>query len=580
MKKRILALLLSCLLLSGCGGQQLSNAVSGGLNNPKKPSAPTAPATETEKPASKPEEPAGAGAEGAEPSSEPQTETSVGVEQEQSSVLEQLPPKIVISSSYSSRFDSSVGVNFGVGTLPLFFCGDAIGARNYNEFIDDPNYPALAAALRACNEERAKTFAEDMDMIENAARGDYVYGNYPGVSDYNMVYRSEGIAWLERADCRLVSFAVEEYWHSGGAHPYTGYSGLTFDSQSGARVKLAELINPSLTERFGALFEKALFAQYTYFRDGLLVDSVADTVNGQLKEDTLQYTVDYTGVTILISPYELASYATGPAFVRMDFADYPGLFAEKATTVPADWVKALRPQADTSYYSPLNTVSVRTAFGERKLNVQYIPDDYEAGTSSSLTVRLDDAEWEAPDFFGYGVYSYLFHKDGKDYLYLEDLLPNDYRWLYILDISGSAPVYVGQFQEGVGLQMPSDPNSFLLSRRCQALSTYNVARHYALSDSGLPEPLDELYYACSTPELTLRQELLALEQLPDGVEDSLILPAGTKLYVYATDTEETVILIDEAGNRYRVSYDHGDDYYGTVNGVPLMDAFDGAFFAG
>ena len=107
MKKRILALLLSCLLLSGCGGQQLSNAVSGGLNNPKKPSAPTAPAAETEKPAPKPEEPAGAGTEGAEPSSEPQTEASVGVEQEQSSVLEQLPPKIVISRSRTFRYSHS-----------------------------------------------------------------------------------------------------------------------------------------------------------------------------------------------------------------------------------------------------------------------------------------------------------------------------------------------------------------------------------------------------------------------------------------------------------------------------------------
>ena len=223
---------------------------------------------------------------------------------------------------------------------------------------------------------------------------------------------------------------------------------------------------------------------------------------------------------------------------------------------------------------------IPTADGDKELRVEFTPDDYTTGVMSALRVTLGSESWDAPDFYGYSVEPYLFQRDGQYYLFLQYELPSDWRSLYVLDLNGRIPVLVDKRSEGFGPQMPTDTESFLLTSRSYSMSTYSVSRLYTLSPIGRAEPLEELYTAITSPVLTLKLDLGVTQLLPDGGEKDVTLGAGTQLKVYRTDMAETVELKDDSGSVYRVTYDHGEDYIGRVNGVALEDAFDGTMFAG
>lgn len=559
MKKRIIVLLLALLLLCGCGAQNLGGSLSDGLARAETNS----------------------GVQSATPAPTAQSaQSAAGQEQEPDASR---PPKILISSAYDSRYDYELSVPFGYGVAPLYYCGDRLETSSYDEVNDDPAYPALASALRAYDEEASAALKQNVDELESYARDAYENGVYGGAEDYNLVYRSERTAWMKRADSRLVSFMEEGYWSAGGAHPYTGYHGVNFDSQTGQRLTILDLLTDAGEEQFPALLEQALYEQWPYYKDGIIVESVSDTIrhemNGEMNME-LSFVVDYTALTVLISPYELAAYATGPAFVRLPFADYPGVFEEHYTACDAAWVTALRPQSDTSPYDATGPVVIPTADGDKELRVEFTPDDYTTGVMSALRVTLGSESWDAPDFYGYSVEPYLFQRDGQYYLFLQYELPSDWRSLYVLDLNGRIPVLIDKRSEGFGPQMPTDTESFLLTSRSYSMSTYSVSRLYTLSPIGRAEPLEELYTAITSPVLTLKLDLGVTQLLPDGGEKDVTLSAGTQLKVYRTDMAETVELKDDSGSVYRVTYDHGEDYIGRVNGVALEDAFDGTMFAG
>lgn len=551
MKKTILALLLAAsLLLAGCGAPDLGSAVSEPLSEAARQES---------------------GSESAEEQAADSDMAQTGAKR---------APKIVIDAVYDSRYDYDLGFSFGNGLASLLYCGDKLETEDYESVRDDGNYPALSAALRAYNDEARRSLRSDLDEIENMARMDYASGNYPGADDYGMVYCREELSWLQRADSRLVSFMKESYWSAGGAHPYTGYQGLNFDSETGERLTINAVLSESGRADFPAVFETELFAQYPDFREGLLVDSVAGTIRQEMAEGRVEFTLDAWGMTVLISPYELASYANGPAFVRLSFADYPALFEPDYARTDENAIIEMRPQRDSGWYSPLNTVKLYTPTGERSLNVQYIPDNYELGRMCSLTVTLDGASWQADDFYGFSVSPYLFQVEGKNYLYLAYQMPNDWDALYVLDLNGSEPILLVSMSEAFGAQIPTDPYDFLLCTRSYCMSTYGIARSYSIAPDGRPVSTEELYTVTHAPTLTLRQPLGVTELTAEGGERQTTLAAGTELSFYRTNNSDLVELRDTEGRVYRVSYDRGEDYIGKVNGIPLTEAFDGVMFAG
>ena len=559
MKKQLLALLLILVLLLSACGSAATEVPARQTHEAKAPSASDNAAPD-------------------EPAEEQAVQTPAAPDEEPSAAPG--APEIVILSVSDNRYDNALNVSFGTASASLLYCGNRLGGADYRSVADDADYPALAAALRAYSEETEARLRETLDSLEEYARGDYQYGNYPGAFDYNMVYTSQSKAWLVRADDTLVSFCVESYWNAGGAHPYTSHTGLNFDSRTGQQLAITDLLTEDGAKRFPELFEKALAEQYPYFMDGLLVESVPDAIRGEMDDGLLYFTVDEDGVTVMINPYDLAAYAAGPAFVRMFFSDYPGVFVPAYSAAHDEWVRQLRPQGESDYYSELNTLRYKNGVKQRELSVVYTPVDYHSGAAGSLAVKLDGAEWKTEDIYCFGVTPYLMRAEGRDLLYLEYSLPNDWNSLYIFDLSGEAPHLLDEIPEAFYSQIPTDPHGFWLSTRSYCMSTYTVMRLYSVSERGEASPLDELYTALRGPQLTLLQDMNMTLLTADGGERSVKVPAGEKLTIFRTDNRQIVDLISEKGEIYRVSYTRDADYMGEVNGVPLQEAFGGTFFAG
>ena len=514
-------------------------------------------------------------AEEAAPAADPTEEAAPAMPGEAES--EPGAPLIVMGTSSRSRYNYDSGVCFGTCSIPIVYCGRLLGAEQQQPVEDDADYPALAAALRAYSEESEKSLDETFNTLVEYAQGDYKNGNYPGAEDSRWAYASLSTPWLVRSDEKLVSFCVENYSFAGGAHPYTSYTGVNFDSETGERLALTDLLTEKGRQIFPELFEAALAEQYPDFMRGLLVDSVQEAIREEISEGLLYFVLDDQGMTVLINPYDLAAYASGPAFVRLYFEDYPDVFEKKYCTTRDEWTRQLRPQNESSAYSMLNTVRYMSDGRERELKIDFSPDEYGYGP---VAVTLDGRTWTDPENYCYAVTPVLMHAEGRDLLYLEYRMGNDWAKISVLDLSGEEPRLLGELSEGFYVQMPTDVNSFYLISRSGCMSTYAVSRRYAVSADGTPVPLEELYTALDKIVLTLRVDMDMTLLSGNGEGRTVSVPAGESLTIYRTNNKDLVDLISQTGEIYRVSYDRGDDYMGVVNGVPLAEAFDGVKFAG
>ena len=495
-------------------------------------------------------------------------------------------PKILIVDYYEQRYDYDLNVNFGYGRMPLVYCGDQVGVGGYDAYMevrDDEAYPELAAALRERSERNIVSMQQSLDNIESYAREDYGYGSYDGADDYNLVYYTVTNAWLSRADGDIVSIRCEYGSFAGGPHPNSGYYGMNFDSKTGKELSIGDILTDVGRERLPGIFEAEMDRTNPYFRQALLVDSVSEEIARWIDEGSLRFVVDYSGVTILVSQYELAAYAAGPLFVKIRFDEYPELFADEYVFHGGDWVTGMPQLGGTSVYNGYDSLTFDTPYGSRELSIRF-SDEYYSYGGTSLSIELDGAVWTSgDDFYSYSIKPYLICRGGEYYLYLEHHMPNDWPALYVFDLTGAEPRLLGELYEAPGSNVLTDPDCFFLSTRSYVMSTYTVERRYRIADSGpekgMPQPLEDMYYATTAPVLTLKEDFVMTE-LTSGGEHDVSVPRGTRLRFYRTDNDSIVELCDDSGRVYRVSYDPGEDYLGRVSGRKLEEIFDGTMFAG
>ena len=131
------------------------------------------------------------------------------------------------------------------------------------------------------------------------ARGkDSWYANYS-------LYKGYG---LQRMDDDAVSFILEVYAYTGGAHPNTMLYGLTFDTQTGERLSLVDVVEneeaaSAAVLRF--LLEETGKEKY----QGAFFSGYEETLSRLLREGTWYFGED--GFHIIANTYEIAPYVAG-----------------------------------------------------------------------------------------------------------------------------------------------------------------------------------------------------------------------------------------------------------------------------
>lgn len=435
--------------------------------------------------------------------------------------------------------------------------------------LRDPGYEELKASLTSYNEEKNRIVEDEMARMEQEARALMAGSPYPPAG-FSVGYTAQ----IERADDRIFSFMEQSSIYTGGAHGSETITGYAYDSQTGERLELSDVVSD-----MDGLYEYLIrFLRADPFYRENLYEEWEDTVGKKVYQETeggytysLQWALAEDGIKIYFSPDEIGPSVMGPVTVRIHYDEEllgvaPQYFPVKEKSV---WKLGAYEELamDVDQDGMIESVSYRNTSGQNGIDQIY-------------TVNVDGQAVEINCTYGITNAYVMKNGQGKAYFYADCQSDNDYHYLNIIDLtelkeSGentNAPTFSHAFYDDV----PVDASSFALSSRGDLFSTVPVSRQYYVGEDGKPQT-DESEYTVDRLEVTALQDVPALTG--SSFEKEAVVPAGTKLYVISSDEASYVTAETEEGAKYRFEV-NGEQWPHTIDGTDITELFDGLIFAG
>ena len=463
---------------------------------------------------------------------------------------------------------------------------------------DKKAYPELALGIDVFNmgntDSAQKCFTELSDM----AKGD------PSFTGLYFMYDKYDIL---RADSYVLSLKGTNSTYSGGVHPYTGQSGVSFDVQTGERLKLSDICNDC--DSLASMLPYRLAGKYDLWDDESNFETLQKYVEEKAKNDEISFTVGYDGVTFYFAPYEIASYADGNLFVTIPYVEsFPaetatgpkmvGLFKKKYRTVPENYMitYTLGDKIDLpDVYGLPESFTTFSAYGDRF-------DEY---NSRGLGICLGEKEIfkdESVDFY-HDLSNFNFVKvNGHIYFVAFVTFSSDDNATYvyeiedgkvrIADVDGyskpSLRYFVGpeEWDYLLANKTVSDPSVIKLVSRHDVIGTTFETANYRFAESGRLEKVDKYYDFRNRQKLTLKKPFKAGMIDPEqwfnsdsGVGGELDieieLSEGDNIYLEKTDGEYVIFFSTDSGEWGMFELNDSS----TVHGEDITDVFDGISFA-
>ena len=437
---------------------------------------------------------------------------------------------------------------------------------------DREAYPKLEKSVSGLMDERKETitqaYSKAVRIYKEEAAAD---------SEYSDTYEVSEKVNVRRSDTCALSLLLDGYSDFGGAHGSPYVTGAVFDTQTGEKLALSDVVTdvkqlPALTQE---QLEKSGQADYLY--EDL---DLQDFFDKHL--DTIQWVLDYNGITIYFNPYDIAPFAAGIIPVTISFADHPEFFKEKYRAVPLGY--GIELPLDKTFYYDLD--------GDGKQDSLFISactGEYE-GNEPQL-IRINGLKYEENNGI-FEIEPMLMHtQDGKNYLYIGQQYPDDF-WVYsVYDVSKGTVEKVGtvsserhnvidDLKDYHTRRVPTDPQSFVLDTYMQMLGTGYGYADYHVGADGLPVKDSDWYIIENQVEFTMLKDLTVSLVSEDGEEKGKTkLKTGDKVTYYRTDGESWADLKLPDGSIGRVKPVYQDGYR-TIDGVDIEKIFDGIMFGG
>jgi len=119
----------------------------------------------------------------------------------------------------------------------------------------------------------------------------------------------------------ILSFALNKYYYTGGAHPNYMSKNLNFDLNNGKIIQLSDIFEGDYKNVLEKLAEKELRKQQDIPANAPLTDFLFET---ELKLNENFY-LTLEGITFIYDPYEIAPYAFGTITLPIAFKDIKGI---------------------------------------------------------------------------------------------------------------------------------------------------------------------------------------------------------------------------------------------------------------
>ena len=436
---------------------------------------------------------------------------------------------------------------------------------------DAARYPALAQTLDGLNAEIAENALDRFRSIANGAAAGKA-ADPDGFAAYETTTR----LFVRRADSAVLSLLFDVYTFAGGGQGTRFFFAKTYDTASGRELAPADMVTDVavLAENAQQLL-KSQNPQTEFFAS---LDLRTRFGNGG---DGLCWFADDAGLTVVFNENDIAPGQEGPLAATVFYGAYPGLFRSGYAVRPVSRAVALPP--DLPYFGDL------TGDGKTdRLTVSCETDEYDEYIDTQSVLLNDTHSFE--DVLAYSAEPVLLHtSDGMSFLYVQNLLDDDYRQITVYRFSNGKAEKVDTVPGGFGCAasdtdagglLPTGPDAFVLESRTELLSTAVGRRVCHVGKDGVPEAVDEWYTLAQPVALTLLRELRVETLGADGAQTGeTTLPAGTKLVYFRTDAERFADLRTADGGEVRVQVGRADWGF-TADGVDVRELFDGVIYAG
>ncbi|MBO5408939.1 MAG: DUF4163 domain-containing protein [Clostridia bacterium] len=466
------------------------------------------------------------------------------------------------SELYADRYEELVTISYP----KIFLCNG-----------DETKYSGLSRALDSYNR---KTMEKQMKFMNDCLDSGKEYSQM--MDSQTVTYESKINLAVRRADTRVTSFLCCDYSYGGGAHGNYFYYGKNFDTKTGEPLKLSQVVNDTnaLTEAIKKQL-KVFWSVHEEYDEAIIANALSDV-------EQLSWTLDYNGITVYFSPYEIASYAAGVQVVTLSNEEYPDILKSEYQEVPKAY------GVEFLSYTPFYT----DVTGDGKVDELFFSayNDEDATDTGYLSVSVNDTYHEEETWFYEAKATLLHTKDGKNYLYAELLQDSDYRDIRCYEFSDSVTP-IGKADGGLRSRLREEetvmftydvltnPEAFQLERRTQHLSTVSGYKTYAVGQNGLPETRDLRFHFDDEQmlEFSLLQDFEAeiYDEDKETVTGNQILKQGDKVLYYSTDNETYAYFKQSDGTILRVqTVLDAEHYYHTIHGMKPEELFDGILFAG
>lgn len=486
--------------------------------------------------------------------------------------------QICENTQYVSEYKPEYGTVY-YGAYPVYTLDDASAIE----------YPKLQKVLEelaiSWNGTLVDQYNYGVEEINNSIANGYYMGMYFDVR--------KGI--VRRADSKVVSIVDFYEMYSGGMHPGYYYSGYNYDPKTGKEINIHDVITdiPGLNDAVS----KALDEYYYYLsidKDVLAWYFEADNI------ESLNWTLDYNGVTVYFNPYDLAPFVAGAQSVTISVKEYPEIF-DTSYFGNTDFDYAVRMINDVPMYADLSNDGKLDRIDVYFSDMEF--DDTDGiyrfyGYTENLYIGVNDTS-ETYNFYSYGADAYFVHSSGKDYIYVyRETEQSSSLVEYALGKNGSKEANV---QYGISqayftratlnenqyyTYMMTDLSFVRIQKTSFIFSWFADDWNMYIDGSGVLVPYDEYlynnqdyasmeYYDSLPYEYTAQQSIGIKVINEDGSYTGSVytLAAGETIRIYRTDTVKAIdfilpngqfgrILIDEEGRMENGKYPH--EYFNNI----------------
>ena len=446
--------------------------------------------------------------------------------------------------------------------------------------LDAPEYPALEEAVAQYNYETEQNWTTVTNELKSWAREDYNSAVNEGY-DFWGPYVSEDTMYITRADDKALSAVTENYWYSGGAHGMIGYSAVNFDTQTGRKLAIEDVIADTnalpnalaieMLEQYPHLEESIQYTWEAGLEDYLATYLTPETADDMTPE--FKWTLGYEGVTFYFGAYEIGSYADGNQVVVLTYNEYPELFsAEYFTGVTQDYAVCIAP----FWYGEEGFTDIN---GDGIMDMITVDMNYNAEYDmyDSFDVTVNGNTY-THDAYCYDLISYLVKANGNTYVYVERLVENDYKTVSVFKVTESSVEFIDEIQGSV--MDFTNSADFGFTKHFDLLSTYDgVARYYVGAD-GMPVEKGSAYEIRGDLNIVSTVDITAelVDENGNLLGESKTFPAGTSYTFQTTDGKTYVDMLTSDGSHCRLYTT--SDFPPTVNGMNAIECFEMLWYAG